>query len=429
MGQLRFRWSRRVVSLLVFGLIVLVLVGAPRLANSQMPSGVNCSSAPDTVVRITAAQTAAAYRAASTMGIPPRDADGSSQPIIEVRADSFGLPLAVDETARQYINPSVLMHQGDSAAFDVAVPVAGDYILRVDVAVPPDAGSAEGQLRVNGNFPVPALQRFTFPAFYRNSTDTFPRDRYGNEALIRQERDVVWANNALRDADFSQPYPIQVSLPAGDHRFEFTLTDGSLHLGSVYVSEFTPYPDYAQYQAAHTAPESSGFSLALEAELPSLKNDTALRPVSSRNLTVTPYDTYCLMLNTLGGESWIKSGSTAFYEFTVPEDGMYAITLRALQDTRSNFTVFRRFSINGEVPFAELNAVPFPYSADWQDVTLGGVTPTLTHLREGVNVLGIEATNAPYLPAIETIQQALIDINALALEINRLTGNQRDPFK
>jgi len=44
-------------------------------------------------------------------------------------------------------------------------------------------------------------------------------------------------------------------------------------------------------------------------------------------------------------------------------------------------------------------------------------------------VLGIEAANAPYLPAIETIQQALLDINALALEIKKLTGNQRDPYK
>jgi ABC-type glycerol-3-phosphate transport system substrate-binding protein len=50
-------------------------------------------------------------------------------------------------------------------------------------------------------------------------------------------------------------------------------------------------------------------------------------------------------------------------------------------------------------------------------------------LREGVNVLGVEATNAPYLTAIETIQDSLLSINALALEIKRLTGNQRDPFK
>jgi len=64
-----------------------------------------------------------------------------------------------------------------------------------------------------------------------------------------------------------------------------------------------------------------------------------------------------------------------------------------------------------------------------RNVTLGGEAPYQIYLQQGLNVLGIEATNAPYRPAIDTIQEALLDINALALEINRLTGNQQDPFR
>jgi ABC-type glycerol-3-phosphate transport system substrate-binding protein len=118
-----------------------------------------------------------------------------------------------------------------------------------------------------------------------------------------------------------------------------------------------------------------------------------------------------------------------YYEFEVPADGLYAVTFRALQNTRSNFTVFRRITLNGEVPFEELNAFPFSYSTSWMDVPLGGEMPYLLFLHKGVNTLGIEATASPYLPAIETIQQALLDINTLALEIRKLTGNQRDPYK
>ena len=39
-------------------------------------------------------------------------------------------------------------------------------------------------------------------------------------------------------------------------------------------------------------------------------------------------------------------------------------------------------------------------------------------------MLGIEAIDSPYLPAIVRIKQALIDINTLSLEIKKLTGNQ-----
>ncbi len=350
-------------------------------------------------------------------------------PGIEISAATFGLPPADDEIARRYEKPSVLLAQGDMLQFDVTVPAEGEYTLSFDAAVPEASRVPEAQVRVDGEFAVSDLQHVSFPVFYRSSTNIFPKDRYGNDALIRQLRDVRWARTAVRDVEFSEPYPLRIHLPAGEHHFEFTLNEGALYAGSIYLAPFAPYPDYAAYLAQQSAGDAANFQLALEAELPSYKNDTAAQPTSSRNLTVTPYDTYCLLLNTLGGEKWIRSGSAVYYQFSVPQDGLYALTLRALQNTRNNFTVFRRITVNGEVPFEPFNAVPFGYSADWVDAHLGGDTPYRFFLRRGVNVIGIEATNAPYLRAIETIQEALIDINALALEIKRLTGNQRDPFK
>lgn len=357
-------------------------------------------------------------------------ARGAPMPVVEIRADTFGLPLADDETARLYGKASILLQQGDSLHFRVAIPAQGEFIITFDVAAAPSVLDApEGQLQVDGNFPMADLRRIIFPIYFRNGTNTFPKDRYGNDALIRQVRDVRWTKAAARDVRLSQPYPLRLNLSAGGHEFRFTLTKGALYLGSIYVEPFASYPDYAEYLASHSAPDSSDFSLVLEAEFPSYKNDTSVRPTSSRSLAVTPYDTYRLLLNTLGGESWVRSGSAVYYEFTVPEDGAYAITLRVLQNARSNFTVFRRITINGEVPFEQLNVVPFPYSPDWVNVPLGGRTPYKIFLHKGTNVIGIEATSAPYLPAVETIQQALRDINTLALEIKRLTGNQRDPFK
>lgn len=350
---------------------------------------------------------------------------------VEARADSFGLPLAQDEIAGQYSKPSVSLRVGDSLKFEATLPIEAEYTLAFDVAAPADVLTApEGQLRIDGEFPVNDLRRVIFPLYYRNSTDTFPKDRYGNDALIRQVRDVRWMQTPVRDVNFSEPYPLRVKLAAGKHAFDLTLSEGSLYLGSVYLSTFVPYPDYRQYLESHAAQDTSGFSLTIEAERPSFKNDTRVRPTASRSLTVTPYDTYRLLLNTLGGDSWIKSGSAVYYPFTVPQDGLYAITMRALQNTRSNFTVFRRIHINGEVPFEQFNAFPFSSSADWINVPLSdGSTPYRVFLRKGENVLSVEATNAPYLSAIRTIQQALLDINALALEIRKLTGNQRDVYK
>lgn len=422
MGRTWFSSSRLIF--VVLALAALALLALPRLVGGGTAPGLACSVAPGDVVRTIAVRSE--DQPAPQFNNPVPSPNSAS---LRAGAESFGLPLAEDAVARQNAQPSVLLGPGDQLGFDLNVPAAGDYILSFDIAAPRDSIRPEGQLRVNGEFMVENLRRFVFPVFYRGVDGGFPRDRYGNEALIAQERSVRWSNAAVRDGEFSQPYPVRLSLPAGEQHFEFTLSAGSLYMGSIYLTAFAPYPAYTDYRAAIAAPESSGFLLSFEAEQPAYKNDTAVRPVNNRDLTVTPYDTYCLLLNTLGGESWVDSGSAVYYEFSAPAGGLYALTLRALQDTRSNFTVFRRVTLNGDVPFAELNAVPFGYSAGWQDVTLGGESPYLIYLHEGPNVLGIEATNSPYLPAIETIRQALVDINTLALEINRLTGNQRDQFK
>jgi ABC-type glycerol-3-phosphate transport system substrate-binding protein len=350
--------------------------------------------------------------------------------VIETRAEVFGFPLAQDDTARLYRKPSVLLRQGDSVQFEVATPTEAEYTIAFDSAAEPSVLSApEGQLRIDDEFPISDLQRVVFPIYYRNSTSTTPKDRYGNDALIRQVRDVRWTKTHARDVNLALSYPLRVKLSAGKHRLALTLTEGALYLGSVYLTTFAPYPDYAQYLAAQTVPNSTDFLQALEAENPAYKNDTSVRPTNSRDLTVSPYDTYRLLLNTLGGESWHKSGSTAYYTVNVPQDGLYALTLRVQQNTRNNFTVFRRITINDEVPFEQFNAVPFPQVSEWTNIPLGGANPYRVFLRQGVNTIGIEATNAPYHPAIVTIQKALLDINTLALEIRKLTGNQRDQYK
>ncbi|MCA9995215.1 MAG: extracellular solute-binding protein [Anaerolineales bacterium] len=350
---------------------------------------------------------------------------------IEITAVSFNQPLSDHEATQEYEKPAVFLQQDDSVSFTAVIPQEGLYTVWFDTAVP-DAflNPPEGQLLVDGSFPSIDTQRIIFPIFYQNSREDFPLDRYGNEALIRQEKLIRWTKVPMRDANFSQPYPLQVNLAAGEHTFEFRLTEETMLLGSIYIEAFAPFPSYSQYLETHEAPDTSGVLIEMEAEQPAFKNDTAVRPISDRSLAVTPYDTYQLRLNTLGGEDWDRSGSAVYYQFTVPEDGMYAITFHAQQNIKSNFTVFRRITLNDEVLFEELNEVPINYTPNWSNITLGGDdTPYKIFMKAGVNVLGIEATNSPYREAIERIQQELLNINDLSLEIKRLTGNQVDPFK
>lgn len=421
LGTFIHKYARRIMAVLGLALLLGVVI-----FNGYVLADVGCRPLTEAELATLAAQGDADALISPFSGIDTA-ADAA---IIEVSAAAFNQPLTQDEITQRYARPAVLLQANDPLQVDLNIAAAGDYLLVFDMAVPPASPMPEGQITLDGVFPDPALRRVTFPIYYRNATVGFPKDRYGNDALMRQIRNPRWTSYAIEDTNVRQAYPLRLSLTAGAHRLELRLTRGALYLGTLYLVPFAPYPDYQQYRDQHAdALPVPDFSLSLEAELPAFKNETSVRPVSSRSLDVTPYHTYCLLLNTLGGDSWINSGSAVYYQIEVPQDGLYAISLHALQDTRSNFTVYRRITINGAVPFAELNAFPFHYAADWQDVHLGGAQPYLLFLRAGRNTLGIEATNTPYLPAIATIQQALREINTLALEIRRLTGNQNDPFR
>ncbi|MDD5367765.1 MAG: extracellular solute-binding protein [Anaerolineaceae bacterium] len=349
---------------------------------------------------------------------------------IEVRADSFGLPLSADKIAGLYSKPSIYLHQNESISFTALIADDGPYTISFDLAAPASViNQPEGQLSVDGAFPSSDAQGMVFPIYYKNSTEVFPLDRYGNEALPRQERLIRWTRVSLRDVNFGQKYAVQLKLTKGQHQFEFKLTKESIFLGSIYLDRFSKDPDYNQYLKDNPARDYSGAPIVIEAEHSSYKNDTSIRPTSNRSFTVTPYDTYRLLLNSLGGEAWKRSGTTVYYEFNVPEDGLYSITLRALQNFKNNFTVFRRILVNDTVLFDQLNEVAFSYSPDWTNVLLGGNTPYKIYLKKGTNVLGVEANSSPYFAPIEKIKKVLVDINTLALEIKKLTGNQVDVNK
>ncbi len=374
----------------------------------------------------------------SGSGVPPENPrpspsavlpspSGTGEDTLEVRADAFGLPLANDPLALQYGKPCVRLEKGDRVRFSVRIEADGDYTISFDAAAPEEVLfiQPEGQLFVDGALPVEDARRILFPLYYRSATDQFPLNRYGHQIPAPPVRLARWTEVFLRDVNFSRKYPLTVHLTRGEHEFEFTLTRETLLLGSVYLRPFSPEPSHDQYLARTPAPDASGVLVEMEAEWPSFKNDPSIRPIYSRSLDVTPYDTYRLILNTIGGDSWKQSGSALYYEVEVPQDGMYLLTLRILQDTRPNFTVFRRITVNGAVPFDEFHAVPFTYSAGWRNVTL----PYRVYLRAGRNVIGLEATTSPYDTAIANIRQSILDINDLALEIKRLTGNQVDRYR
>ncbi|MEW6504793.1 MAG: hypothetical protein AB1457_12595 [Chloroflexota bacterium] len=182
----------------------------------------------------------AGTRGASAFGQPshlPQPAQVSKpQNTLEIRAETYGLPLHNDEWTAAYPKPAIRLERGQRIEVEFQVEEYGEYLLFMDVLAAPDLiGAPEGVLQVDGQLPAADVPRVVFPVYYQNESDQFPLDRYGNPILIPQQRLMAWSRMPLRDVTFSRSLPVTLFLEAGRHSLSLEITKESLYLGSIYL--------------------------------------------------------------------------------------------------------------------------------------------------------------------------------------------------
>ena len=133
----------------------------------------------------------------------------------------------------------------------------------------------------------------------------------------------------------------------------------------------------------------------------------------------------------IGGEKWQNNGSWARWTVTVPETGLYRIALRYKQDIYSGVKISRRLTINGELPFAEADALTFDYTGSWEVVTLGnGEEEYYFYFEKGKDyVLQLEAVLGDMGALLGRVTAVMTALNADYRTILMITGTAPDKYR
>jgi ABC-type glycerol-3-phosphate transport system substrate-binding protein len=115
------------------------------------------------------------------------------------------------------------------------------------------------------------------------------------------------------------------------------------------------------------------------------------------------------------------------YHFTVAKAGYYQIALKAIQDGNLGVSSAKTFRLDGEIPFAELQAYRFASARNWRNVILGtDQEPFRFYLSEGEHTLTIESTVAHHTATIDRLNRIMDEINAISLLVQTITGGNAD---
>lgn len=257
----------------------------------------------------------------------------------------------------------------------------------------------------------------------------------GNELRPKQLEGDVWLNTVVAAAGGSKDGPLQLALAKGEHVIRLENVREAAAVDYVRLSKAKNAIAYADYQASMNETVSKNgenVHLTIQAEQAYAKSASGLFPTIDRTSPITtPYNPVLLRINTIGGSNWDIPGQWISWKFEVPENGWYKIGTRYHQNEVKGSFVSRRLQLDGRVPFAEMNAVRFPYELKWNIKELGEETgePFLFYLEKGEHELRLEVTLGDMAPVMHSVQQMVFDLNQIYRKIVMITGVNPDAYR
>ncbi|WP_176475418.1 extracellular solute-binding protein [Paenibacillus sp. 7541] len=312
---------------------------------------------------------------------------------------------------------------------DIEVPEDALYHIGFDFyKLGNDLMNPELSIKINGQHPFYESRRIIATVDWKNKSESFERNQYGNELIPEQVPVQQWKRINAQDPNFLQPDDLKFRLAKGKNTITLTNTRGEMLLGKVYVESPKQLETYEQYARNLQGETVQSELVELEAEHPFIKNSSFIRPIATQSIDVYPYSSHNLLLNTIGGESWASSGQSITWKFSVPQSGKYALSFKVLQKNDSGASIYRTISIDGQIPFQELKSYPFDYSGEWRNETLRDAkgNPFYIYLEAGEHELTLEADASPIAPVLDDLSTLMSDIGDLGLSVKKLTGSQTD---
>lgn len=317
--------------------------------------------------------------------------------------------------------------QSGKADFTVEVPQTGKYQLRLTyMPILEDNRGIKLSLLIDGKSPYTGAGQTAFPCLYEGGEHK--TDNRGNDVVPRPVKKEAWVSTFFTDPDGMQDDPLIFRFEAGKHTITLQAEMAAFYLAEIALCvprSLMSYADYIRYWQAQGAVSTSAQERILEGEDARYRSDPALIPKNDRSSAATsPSSPLVDKLNIISSS---EVGQWLVWEVEIKQSGFYQLGLRFRQNALRGFSVTRRFSVDGAVPFEELAAVTFPYGSDWQYTDLG--EPYLLYLDEGIHQIRMEVILGDFSDIIRELTDAVQDMNLLYRKVLMITGVSPDAYR
>lgn len=343
---------------------------------------------------------------------------------------------------------AVLTGEESLIEWPLSVPESGLYDMSVLYYPYEGKNSAiQRAFFIDGELPYGEMAMVEFYRVWRNgdfplivdeegvTVHQWDKDNQGNHLKPSAEEIPEWVESALYDSNGYITGQLSVYLTEGEHTLSMLAMREPMLVRSITLKNTARPAPYAEVKAAGDAAgqkDTTGVSVRFEAENAAKTSSQMLYPVQDQSsAAVYPASTRYLLNNAIGGNSWKSAGQWIEWEFEVPTDGYYAISLYDKQNFVRGINSCRKIYVDGVVPFDEFNAYGFGYEAKWRMETLTDEAgePYRVYLTAGKHKLRMEVVLGDMASIIAQVQSCVQQLNDIYRQVIYITGVAPDQFR
>ncbi|MCR5432566.1 MAG: extracellular solute-binding protein [Lachnospiraceae bacterium] len=261
------------------------------------------------------------------------------------------------------------------------------------------------------------------------------KDVQGNDMKPTSIEIPEWITSCLYDNNGYITSPLSFYLAEGEHTLTIRSRREPMLLGGLTFSNGVQELPYAEQKAAwdkEGAKDTAGVFISVEGEDARKTSSQTLYPKQDQSCAaVSEHSSRYLLNNTIGGTSWDKAGQWVEWQFEVPEDGYYEISLFDNQNFMRGIYVSRKITIDGVVPFREMENYGFYYDSDWRLETLKDKdeNPYKFYMTKGIHTLRMEVVLGNFSEIIAQVQDCVSKLNAIYRKVIRIIGVSPDTYR
>lgn len=346
--------------------------------------------------------------------------------------------LNYSEGERVSVTDGALFTDDDSSVtWKVNVPETGLYCMELDYTTVESRGvDIERTMAINGVVPFQGAETLVFQRMWTDGSEV-SKDNQGNE--IRPTQVEVLGRQKMMFKDYLgyENEPLRFYFEAGENEITLSAVNEPVIINGLClraITERQSYADYAKDNAdkAEMSETGKNYMETVQGEKAYLRSSPSLYAKYDRSSPATePASVTTTVLNYIGGDAWRNAGMWIEWEFEVPEDGYYEITIKGRQNYQRGNVASRMLYIDGEVPFKEMESIQFSYSNQWQMKTLSDEKGNAYKffLRAGRHTMRLEATMGEMGEVLSELQDSIYRLNQMYRKIMVLTGAAPDKFR